>query len=300
MPARTASLMLNLFDGARQPLAPSLPLLVRLINGAGRLVCALRRRGPSIYFSGLPFENSFADDYTVVVSARGHSTAAFTPVRLTPQRLATLDLMLLPRHGSFHFHAAQWRELERTRPHWISRLDRLRYERLMENQPAALAGLLNLFTALEHTPLGEARALDFVVELMWDPQPAPDRCFVWARCELLDLVRQAAARRSFVPTVLPSLFHPGATASFKEIRFPFANLQLTFHEKDRRRIGGRECLKLEPDLDYYRDPAAHALLEVLPNTLLGRVTDPRMIYWLRWMVTRRAGTEEFAPPYTVG
>ncbi len=300
MPRRTASLLLNVFDGSRRPIAGSLPLLVRLRDGAGRMVWRKHHRGPSIYFSDLPFQNNFADDYTVIVSARRHITTAYGPVRLSPERTATLDLMLLPRDGEFRFHQARWSVLESARPHWTARLDRGRYEQLMEQRPAALAGLLNLLTALEQTPLDAGPAMDSLREVIWDPAPAPDRFFAWARVELLEQVRQAAEKGAFVRTLLPSLFHPGATASFKEIRFPFANLQLTFHEDARRRVGGDDCVMVEPDIDYYRDPAAHALLEVVPNKLLRRTTDPRMVYLLRWTVTRRAGAPEFAPPYVVG
>ncbi len=214
--------------------------------------------------------------------------------------MATVDLMLLPREGEFRFHHARWDLLESSHPHWTGCLERARYEQLMEEQPAALAGLLNLLTALEQTPLEGGVALEHVVEVIWDPPPAPDRFFAWARPLLLEQVKQATSQGAFVRTLLPSLFHPGATASFKEIRFPFANLQLTFHEGTSRCVNGDDCVMVEPDIDYFRDPAAHALLEVVPNMILGRKTDPRLVYLLRWTATRRAATPEFAPPYAVG
>jgi hypothetical protein len=69
----------------------------------------------------------------------------------------------------------------------------------------------------------------------------------------------------FTPDPNPGLFHPDATSSFKQIQFGEANVQLTFHEKDTKTIGGVDCIKVAPDIDYYRGLAAHALLEVIPT-----------------------------------
>jgi hypothetical protein len=38
---------------------------------------------------------------------------------------------------------------------------------------------------------------------------------------------------------------------------------------------------LEPDIDYYQDLAAHALLEVIANALTHSLTDPTEVYVLR-------------------
>jgi hypothetical protein len=51
--------------------------------------------------------------------------------------------------------------------------------------------------------------------------------------------------------------------------------------------------------DYYKDLAAHAPLEVIPNALAGAKTDPRMVYMLRWMAQRREGVGDFIPPITI-
>jgi hypothetical protein len=56
---------------------------------------------------------------------------------------------------------------------------------------------------------------------------------------------------------------------------------------------------VEPDIDYYKDLGAHALLEVIANTLTGSLTDPKNVYVLRWIAGRRAGVPEFDPPYTI-
>lgn len=56
---------------------------------------------------------------------------------------------------------------------------------------------------------------------------------------------------------------------------------------------------VEPDIDYYKDIGAHALLEVIPNALTGGLTNPEMVYVLRWIAGRHVGVAEFDPPYTI-
>ena len=100
------------------------------------------------------------------------------------------------------------------------------------------------------------------------------------------------------PASLPSL-HPGATSSYKQVQFGEANVQLTFHENDPRVvIDGKTCVLVEPDIDYYKDPGAHLLLEVLPNVFSG-LTDPRVqVYMLRWIAGRCAQASRNSIPYT--
>jgi hypothetical protein len=60
-----------------------------------------------------------------------------------------------------------------------------------------------------------------------------------------------------------------------------------------------QCIKMEPDIDYYKDLAAHALLEVFVNGITQTLTNPRQVYVLRWIAGRHAGVPEFNPPYTI-
>ena len=75
-------------------------------------------------------------------------------------------------------------------------------------------------------------------------------------------------------------------------------MQLTFNENNTKGIGGKTCIVIEPDIDYYKDPLKHVLLEVLVNAF-GSITDPRMLNVLRWMAGREAGKPEFDPLYTI-
>ncbi|MCS7315770.1 MAG: hypothetical protein RMI94_05420 [Bryobacterales bacterium] len=299
MARSSTSLMVNLFDGARQPLSGPQRVLVRVINGAGRILSARYHRGPSVFFADVPCHGDFRDNYRVVVSAPRSLTSGITGLALSPGRLATVDFMVLPREGSFHFREATWDRLVRSRPHWARLLEREPYQELLEGQPAALAGMLNLLAALEQTPLNGGAAIHYLEEVAWRPAPEPDRIFAWARRDLLTEVARGVQTGLFHPELLPGAFHPGATASFKETRLPAANLQITFHETRREARRGEECVLIELDMDYYPEPCAHALLEVVPNMLFGHKTDPRAVYMMRWMAARRLGLPEFDPLYTV-
>ena len=102
--------------------------------------------------------------------------------------------------------------------------------------------------------------------------------------QLVAQVKQAAQQGEFdVEPALDLALHPGSTSSFKQKQFGEANVQLTFHEGNRRTIGGVDCVYVEPDIDYFKDPGAHLVLEVLPNLVTGAVSDPRVVYVLRWI-----------------
>ena len=140
--------------------------------------------------------------------------------------------------------------------------------------------------------------LNYIKAVMWETLQ-PDRFFAWADAALVDQVRIAADQGVFVAEIGSGFMHPGATSSYKQVQFGEANVQLTFHENDRRVIDGADCIKIEPDIDYFRDRLAHALLEVVPNRITGSITDPRAVYVLRWIAGRHAGVPDFDPPYTI-
>ena len=76
-------------------------------------------------------------------------------------------------------------------------------------------------------------------------------------------------------------------------------MQLTFHEGNTQQIDGTDCVMIEPDIDYYKDPGAHFLMEVLVNAVSHTLTDPKQVYVLRWIAGRHAGIPDFDPPYTI-
>ncbi len=173
------------------------------------------------------------------------------------------------------------------------------YGQLLEDRPDRLACLLNITTAMQQISLPQKAPLDYF-KTFDVPAFAPDRIFGYADATLVQQVRQAARQGQFAtePAIYLGL-HGDATSSFKQIQFGEANVQLTFHEKNRRTIDDVDCVYVEPDIDYYKDPGAHSVLEVIPNKLTGNVSNPRLIYVVRWMAGRRSGVPEFDPLYTI-
>lgn len=311
-PAKTdtsgaAEITVTLFDGTRQPMRSDTEALIRIIDGNQKQLSADFHTGFTFGFR-VPFYDNFGDLYTVIAWADGYSQAGFRPVKVTPAVPQTVDLMLLPKNGRYNFRDAMWDRLAQAHPMLRNLLAhgtandtaaRDRYELFMENKPESLAALLNITTAMTGIHLRVGGPLDYFKEPLWDESMAQDRFYAWADRELVDEVKRAASQGLFQPEVGSGFFHKDATCSFKQVQFGEANVQLTFHEGRTRTVDGVDCVVVEPDIDYYKDLAAHALVEVLPNTISGGKTDPRSVYVLRWMAGRHAGVPEFDPPYTI-
>jgi len=303
---KTSQLTLNLFDGTRQPVAGNLQVLITIRNGFQEQLFRNFKTGSSIPFR-LPFYDNLGDNYTVIASAGDYEDAGFTPVSLSPAAPQQLALMLLRKDAKFNFHDAQWDTVRAANPSLAALFAhgaaddaaaKTRYTNLLEDRPASLACLLNITTAMADIDLPQHTPLFYFKELIWDDTMAQDRFFGYADAELVDQVRTAVLHGTFV--AVSAILHPGATSSYKQVQFGEANVQLTFHENDTRTIDGVPCVKIEPDIDYFRDPAAHLLLEVIPNAVTGGLTDPRQVYVLRWIAGQHAGVPEFNPPYTIG
>ena len=300
---KTSSLMINVFDGTRQPFPAGTNILYRVIDGNQKPIYTQDQKKSSVYFKDLPFYDNFGDNYTVIVSSVGYRQAGFTPIKLSPAISSTVDLMLIPDDGQINFSSARWDWVKTNLPFLAVGLDdaagKDRYEDLMEKKPARLAALLNITTAMRQINLPQGTPLDYLKQVLWDQSLAQDRFFAYCHPELMNQVRAAAAQGEFAPEIGPGFFHPGATASWKQIQFGEANVQLTFHEGEKTNISGVPCIVVEPDIDYYKALGAHTLLEVIPNALSGGLTSPQEVYVLRWIAGRHAGVPEFNPPYTI-
>ncbi len=303
----SADLIVNIFDGTRQPIRTGVQMLYRVIDGNQKQIISKFSTGPSLFAKDVPFYDNFGDDYTAIVSLDKYFQAGFFPVKISPKLLATVDLMLLPKNSRFNFSDAAWAVIRQTRPESFNLLSagvapnfaQARYEELMVQRPPSLASFFNLTAAMEQIHLPVGTPVDYLRQVKWDDSFQQDRFFAYADTELLNQVKTAAQQGLFAPEISPGFFHPGATSSYKQIQFGEANVQLTFHEQDLTTIGPTKCLCVEPDIDYYKDLGAHALLEVLANKLTRGLTDPRTVYTLRWIAGRHAGIPEFDPPYTI-
>lgn len=306
---RTCTLNINLFSGARTPLPAETEALLTVRDGNQQTV-SLPGNGfvsnSCVSLTGLPFFDNFGDSYAVIATADGYNDAGFHPVKVSPASPTVVDIMLVKKNAGFNF--SKWAALSASHPQYYSLLragaadDAAaadRYSQLMENRPEVLACYFNLVTAMSQIQLPVKTPLDYIQELIWDETMQRDRFFAWANPTLIDQVVQAAAHGQFSPETGTALFHSGATRSWKQIQFGEANVQLTFHENNKKTIDGVDCVMIEPDIDYYRDLGAHALLEVTANALTHSLTNPREVYVLRWMAGRRAGIPNFEPPYTL-
>jgi hypothetical protein len=297
-----SSLTVNVFDGTRQAFPAGINVLYRVVDGNQDEVASPEKPVSSIDFT-VPFFDNFGDNYRIIVSAQDYQQSGYTPVKLSPQAPVTLDLMLIPKDPGLNFVQAQWDSIKTKLPFLASGVDDAaggtRYTGAMEDKPKSLASLLNITTSMAQIPFSDGTTpLDYLKVMKWDDSFAQDRFFAYCDAKLIDQVRAAAAQGKFAPEPNPGQFHPGATLSWKQIQFEEANLQLTFHGGDTQTIGGVDCVLVEPDIDYYKDLISHTLLEVIPNFFSGGLTNPEVVYVLRWIVGRRAGVD-FSPPYTI-
>jgi hypothetical protein len=305
----TGSLMVNIFDGTRQLIGADTQILLRIIDGNQKQILNQFYTVPNILIKGLPIYNNFGDNYTVLASAKGYKQAGFVPVKMLAGTVQSIDLMLLPSNGNFNFRDALWPTLKQTHPNFAAILAQGaaddnaaqdRYTQLMENEPASLASFLNLATAMSAINLPEGTPLDYIKGVIWDNTFAQDRFFGWSDPKIIDQIITATLQGEFAPEPDPSIFHGTATRSWKHIQFGEANVQLTFHENDpTMQIDGINCVKIEPSIDYYKELAAHFLLEVAVNAISHTITDPKQVYVLRWMADRHAGVPNFNPPYVI-
>jgi hypothetical protein len=298
-----ATMVVTLYDGTRQPIQGK-DFLIRIFDGFQNQLFDKERPAPTTVFR-LPYRDNLQDNCTVLASGDGYVDAGFTPVKLSLKAVAMVDLMLLEDKADFKF--LTWDAVKATDSIVAGFISvgssdteaRAHYDTVRQNKPQAMASLLNLATAMKTIQLPSKTPLDYFKEILWDESLAQDRFFGYASEELVNQVRTAAMHGQFAPEPSPGLFHPDATSSFKQIQFGEANVQLTFHEKGTKKIDGVPCIIVEPDIDYYKDLGAHTLLEVIPNAVTHGLTDPKMVYVLRWIAGRRAGVADFAPPYTI-
>jgi hypothetical protein len=300
-----STLHLRIFDGTRQLFSKPADFLVRIVDGNQKQQIWQDYNSPDLTFNNLTFHDNLGDNYTVVVSSQGYKQAGYYPVKLSNAFVTTLDIMLIPNDPGFNFANAHWDVAKAAYPFFASDVSdaagETRYDNLLDQTEKSLACLLNLGEAMSQIALSQGTPLDYIKQLRWDAPyaPAQDRFFGWCDVALIDQVKIAAAAGQFAVENAPGIFHPGATSSWKQIQFGEANVQLTFHENDKIVINGVNCDMIEPDIDYYRDPGAHTILEVIPNGLTHTLTDPTEVYVLRWIAGRTAGIPDFNPLYTI-
>jgi hypothetical protein len=256
----------------------------------------------------VPFFDNAGDNYAVLASRPGYVGAGFHGIKVSPDQVEPIDLMLIPVKHRLNFAKAQWDQLRKTHKRFCDLLSAItpdadeRWNELVAPDSAdgpLAADVLNILTAMRDIHLKVGTPLDYLKAVNWDGEYdlRPDRFFVWIDPNLINEVKRVADQFDREPN--PGSFHPGATLSYKEKQLAEANVQLTFHENTLCPSAGFEkYILLEPDIDYYPDPLSHGILEVIPGFF--SLTDPRRAYVMRWISSRRvAGVAAFNPPYTI-
>lgn len=327
----TATIVLHAYNGARQLFPANMKWSAQTRDGrsqgGGQQTLLFDITGPSAAMT-VPFFDNLFDQYTVIGNAKGYDDSAWYPVYVTDKAPVDLSLMFLAKDATPQFGAATWTKLQQSRRGIAAIVARGcgspddaadKYGEVIEQRPEPLACFLNIMTALADMRLPSGKCpLDYYWNIGWpagdfkDPKWVAgldtvfkqDRFFCYVDQAILPDVRSAVGH-GFSQEPDPQAWgHAGATESYKQTQFDMANVQLTFHGRDTASFlddNGNQisCVKIEPDIDYYKDVAAHGLLEVIPNTITKGLTDPRVVYAMRWMTTKREGLPEFDPLYTV-
>jgi hypothetical protein len=297
-------LQLRIYDGSRQIFAAPAHFLVTITDGNQKQLFRAYIDSPTKTFN-LPFYDNFGDEYSVVVFADGYKQAGFAPIKLSDTLPVTLDIMLVANDPGFSFVNARWNTVFPRYPFLGGDVKpanaEQRYEDILDKQEPVLACFLNLVAAMDQIFLADGTPLPYIKQIRWDMTMRQDRFFAYCDAELVNQVRTAADRGLFQREAASSVFHSGATNSWKQIQFGEANVQLTFHENapDTTTLNGVKCVTVEPDIDYFRDLAAHAIFEVFPNGLTHSLTNPVEVYVLRWIAGQHAGIPQFEPLYTL-
>jgi hypothetical protein len=304
--ADTAILTVRIFDGRRLLMTNPSNIRVRLYDGNQILMWEGTIDHADQQFD-VPFYDSARDWYRVIVSRPGWTTSAMYPVKLSRSGPSVVDLMLLPEQNRVNTTGARWADLQVSHRRYCDLLSAItadaqaRWDTLLADVNALIPiDFLNLLTAMRDIRLPSGKApIDYLRAVDWDKSPQQDRFWVWVDHDIIGDVVEGAREGYFDREPNPGALHPEATLSYKENALGEANVQFTFLENNVCTSPGFDkCTLMEPDIDYYDNLIAHGLLEVLPGFF--SKTDPRMVYMLRWMSSRRIpGMHEFDPPYTI-
>lgn len=290
------NLTINLYDGTRSLVPADFESQITLLRGDFRQMLRARFRGQPPPIELEP-TNSPLDNYAVHVAASHHYDTWFHPINIRRQGDRPVSLMMLPRRSRYRFEP--WARL----PADIRRFfvaGQATHDELLDgadDRQDILAAFHNFTTALRMTDLEGRTAFSYFRRLIFDPPRAPqrDRFFALAHHDLVEALERARKRKAWASA--STAFHPGATASYKEKAFGEGNLQLSIFGREPVELS--DAVMVEVDIDYYKDTLAHGLLELVPNKLLEKTTDPRMACRLRWIAARNSPGGAFDPPYLI-
>lgn len=299
----SAPVTITLVLGAEVPFTDTTDMLVRVTNDRD-VTTSFWAKTPTVQTT-VQFHNGPGDDYRIVVHVKGYEQAgAF--VHADPKVHPTLTMLMIPQPAKLAFPA--WADLKAKVPATAKLIAggvdeataQSRYEALGKQQPLSLASLMNLSAAMAELELGGGKTpIDFIREVIWDDTLAQDRFFGYADPAIIPLIRAATADGEFEEEKNCATFHKGSTCSYKQSTFDYSNVQLTFHEEDKKLIGDVQCIKIEPDMDLYKNLLSHGVAEVVPNLSTGGLTNPLDVLALRWIDAVQSDEPLFNPGYVL-
>jgi hypothetical protein len=304
----TGNIKVNIVDGQRNWLPAPHEVLLQLWRNGTELAHEKTYNANSVTLTFEVRDNT-EDRFRVVAFSKDRIQAGFHPVDLVANKTTDVYLMLIRKEAKFDFRDARADSLSNNAPEFADLLARspasddaqARFAALLDDQQAC-AAMLNITTAMNEVPLRKQSMLKYFRRIIWDDmagaprptKPQKDRFYAFVNPDLKNDI--VALGREFTEEKNPDKKgHPGATSSFKQNLLSEANIQITFHEKVR---DADNSIKAELDIDFFTDPLAHFFIEVVPNTITGGKTDPRIVYLLRWMAARKNGLS-FSPPYRI-
>jgi len=299
--ANTFSAVVSVYDGARRVMQPAPDILFRVINPLGRQTSVGFHQAASVRFDGLPYDGT-GGAYSFVVWADGYRQCGISVVPMIGA-VMPIELMLLRSAAQPDLSSATFAAVSARFPFLTKDpTAQPQYKQALASRPMAIAAMLNILTAMDQITLKQGSPAQYLQGVRWDSSLAQDRFFAYCDPQLQADVEAAANQGLFEEEKDPAQFHQGATASWKQVQFDMANVQLTFHDPDASSPtmpDGAKCPIVEPDIDYYKDLAAHGLFEVIPNKLSQGLTNPEVVYAMRWTVGQEDGAQEFSPPYVI-
>jgi hypothetical protein len=305
-------LRIRVEDGNHQPFKDGVPIDISAYDRKKDLMyrSTVDERTAQEY---LPFVN-LSDQVAekVVIFKRGFHEVTFHISELA-EGVSSLNIMLVPLNGDFDFRSSHWQSIRGHRSqlhalmvgHESDSIVAARWEALIERQPMRAAAFLIISNALSEPARSEGNLLQYYKEVVWDSSMAQDRFFAYAAYRPLVAAMEARVAHGTwdVDRHFKSL-HKGlaelpdseATSSYKETDLRWANVQVTLHEHNHEVIDGVDCVLVETDMDYYKNPIMHDGLEVGLNMITGSKTDPRKVFFLRSLAEQFAGWPQFSPP----
>lgn len=306
---KSAKLMLNIYDESGALAKAGTVLTVELTDDRGADIVQGTFSGPTILFDLHGIDARHGATFTLHVDRAQYRGETIHAVALAPNAVQTVNVVLVPKRPVFDFSAASAEALSTQRPDLWRVLAgnqqspgeaKTQFDALIRSNPMVAGALLNILEAESELTLPSGRTpLAYYHQVIFDDSMEQDRFFAWVDKSMMDDIRTGASQGMFAAEPKAKVFHPGATDSWKETRFDRANLHFTFHGDEVQTVDGIECVKLEVDIDYYKNKLKHTLVELIPNMVTGNLTDPRVVYEMRRSESMKAGDPPFAAPQSL-